>query len=112
MLYLPSTGASSIEPSRVSEIYRQQGLRVNSTRMSGETGLYHFLQLLTEHKLKVFGSLTNFVAEYRVGDLHTPLLQCCWALLVSGRQYMRAKPEPRFIEPLPPVYRGPNGWMI
>ncbi|HLY19978.1 MAG TPA: phage terminase large subunit, partial [Bryobacteraceae bacterium] len=110
ILHVPSITGWSIEKSRISELYRQQGLRVTGVKMGEETGVYHLWQLLAAQKLKVFNTLTRFLSEYRVGDEGAPLLQCCRALLVSGRHYMRARPEPEMYR-MPPPRPGPNSWM-
>ena len=111
-VHVPSFRGSSIEQHRVCELYRQQGLRVTSTRMREESGVYHLWQLLAAHQLKVFTTLTGFLSAYRVGDEGALLLQCCRALLVSGQHCSLSRPVPQPMRPLPQVYRGPNSWML
>jgi predicted phage terminase large subunit-like protein len=95
---------------RVVELYRQFGLNLQVSMPGEEAGLYRLLQLLASSKLKVFASLSGFLAEYRVGDEQSPLLLCCQSLVLS-RDRMRTRPVKK-PEPVPYVPSGDRGWMV
>jgi predicted phage terminase large subunit-like protein len=94
---------------RITRIYREQGLKIQNSIQAEEAGVYQLWQLLATNKLKVFASLSGFLAEYRIGDGLSPLLLCCHALLLSARECMRTKP----VKPaeLSFRYSGSHGWM-
>ena len=88
--------------------------------MNGASYRHQTRQLLLENRLKVFATLTGFLAEYRSfqRDEHgrmvtavAPLLACCHSLMVSGRSRMRPEKYP-YVPPLMPVYRGDRAWMV
>ena len=58
----------------------------------------------------MFASLSAFVAEYRIGDEQSPLLQCCYALILSGREQMRTQPVEDLTYDFYPNY-GNLSWM-
>jgi hypothetical protein len=70
-----------------------------------QAGLYQLRQLLAANKLKVFASLTGFLAEYRIGDEQSPLVLCCRSLVLN-RDLMRTKPVRRSDDMGPPT-----NWM-
>jgi hypothetical protein len=84
---------------------------VQTARLGEEAGVYHLLQLLKAQELKVFSSLSNFLAAYRTGDESALLLQCCYVLLVSCRHRRRSKLAPQQVNFLPSDYGGERGWM-
>ena len=101
---------SQAEKDRIAQIYREQGLKLQTSMPGEEAGVYQLWQLLASNKLKVFASLSGFLAEYRVGDEHSPLLLCCHALILSAGDCMRTKPvKGPVLQPY--VYTGRNAWM-
>ena len=93
---------------RIGQIYRELGLKIQGSFNAEKTGMYEVWQLLATNKLKVFASISGFLAEYRVGDERSPLLLCCRAL-IAYRQLMTTKPKPA---PIPsPVSGGDRSWM-
>jgi predicted phage terminase large subunit-like protein len=111
VVHAPSLKGSLAEKNNVTQLYREKGLRVHTARMGEEPGFYHLLQLLKAQKLKVFGSLNGFLSEYRTGDESALLLQCCYVLLASGRQYMRPKVAPQLVDSRSSVHWGERDWM-
>jgi len=111
VVHTPSFKGSLCEKNSLTQLYREQGLRVHTAHLGEETGIYHLLQLLKAQKLKVFNSLSDFLSAYRTGDESALLLQCCYALLVSGSHCMRPKVVPQLVNSMPSVYRGERGWM-
>jgi len=101
---------SKAEKERIARIYRDLGLKIHASHDAEEAAMYQLWQLLASNKLKVFASLSGFLAEYRVGDEGSPLMLCCHALMASGRQYMRTKPSPTPITYSPPF--GERSWMV
>jgi predicted phage terminase large subunit-like protein len=91
---------------RVASVYRAQGLDLYTSIAGEEASLYQFWERLETHKLKVFASLTGFLAAYRIGAEQTPLLLCCHTLIRHADR-MRTQPEE---EDLPAVYSGPRSW--
>ena len=65
-------------------MYRKLGLNVQIAPAAEEAGPYELLQLLTSNKFKVFGSLSRFLSEYRIGDEQSPLLLSCHALILCA----------------------------
>jgi predicted phage terminase large subunit-like protein len=85
---------SQAEKDAIAQLYRQLGLKIQQPSTQGEeVGIYQLWQLLATNKIKVFASLSGFLAEYRVGDEQSPLLLCCHALILSGRSRMRVQPS-------------------
>lgn len=76
---------------RIARLYRQLGLNVQISKGGEEASIYEVLQLLASNKLKVFASLSTFLAEYRIGDEQSALVLCCHALILC-RDRMRTKP--------------------
>jgi predicted phage terminase large subunit-like protein len=105
-----SSKGSKGEKDQIVRLYRELGLNVQTPVEGDEAGIYHFWQLLSSNKLKVFASLGGFLAEYRIGDEQSPLLLCCQSLLLSGRDRMRTKPV-KFLALQPRVCSGDRGWM-
>jgi len=83
---------SKAEKDQIARLYRELGVNVQNSTEGEEAGIYHFWQLLASNRLKAFASLSGFLAEYRIGDEQSPLLVCCQALLLAGRDRMRTKP--------------------
>jgi len=95
---------------KVVQLYRQLGLNIQISTQADDAGVYQVLQLLASNKLKVFASLSGFLAEYRIGEEQSPLLLGCQSLILS-RERMRTRPVNR-PSPLPRVYSGDRSWMI
>jgi predicted phage terminase large subunit-like protein len=110
VINLASVKGSMTDKDSIAECYREYGLRLEIATPGEEAGVYQLWQLLTTNKLKVFASLSAFVAEYRIGDEQSPIMQACHALILFGREQMRTKPvkDPDFV-----AYEsyGSLGWM-
>jgi hypothetical protein len=65
---------------KIAQLYRELGLNVQISTPGEEASVYQLLQLLDSNKLKVFASLSEFLAEYRIGGERSPLLLCCHSL--------------------------------
>jgi hypothetical protein len=59
-------GRSPNDGERLIELYRRAGLDIEPANNSVEAGIYEIRQRLLSGKLKVFKSLTNWLAEYRL----------------------------------------------
>lgn len=94
---------------QIAQIYRELGLKIHISMQGEEASVYQLWHLLASNKLKVFTSLSGFLAEYRIGDEESPLLLCCHALILSARELMRTKPVKARVRP--PVYTGKDAWM-
>ena len=105
-----NTTGSQTDRYRVIRLYRELGLRVQSSAEVDEAGAYQVLQLLASNKLKVFASLPGFLSEYRIGDEQSLLLLCCQSLILS-RDRMQTRPAAR---PMPTPYsrQGERAWMF
>jgi hypothetical protein len=96
----------------IAQIYHEAGLNIYAEQPGEEADAYQLLQMLAKNQIRVFASLTGFLAAYRTGDEEALLLLCCQAL-VRGRASMRTEPVPQqgpFGFP-PLVHGGPNAWM-
>jgi hypothetical protein len=111
LVHTPSFKGSLAEKHSVTRLYRNEGLQVHTAQLGEEAGVYHLRQLLGAQKLKVFGSLSGFLSDYRTGDEKALLLQCCFALLASSGHCMRAKPAPQSVNWRPQVHYGERSWM-
>ena len=111
VINLSSLKGSQAEKEKITQLYRELGLDLLIAIEAEDAGLFHLWQLLASNKLKVFASLSGFLAEYRMGDEQSPLLQGCHSLILSGCDRMRTKPVKRCEFELPSVYYGPRGWM-
>ena len=60
-----STGSNQVDGQRLIELYRAEGLDIEPADNSVEAGIYAIWQRLISGKLKVFQSLTNWLAEFR-----------------------------------------------
>jgi predicted phage terminase large subunit-like protein len=107
---LSALKGSQAEKNTIVHLYYELGLNIEIATAGEEAGVYQLWQLLALHQLKVFSSLSGFLAEYRIGHEQSPLLLSCHALLLSGRQCMRTKPIKATPE-LSYAHYGPNGWM-
>jgi predicted phage terminase large subunit-like protein len=103
-----SIKGSQADKDKIAQLYRQLGLRIQTSIQGEEVGIYQLWQLLASNKLKVFASLSGFFSEYRIGDEQSPLLLCCHSLIL-GRDRMRTKPVKAPIPP--PRHYGERSWM-
>ncbi len=110
VINVSSITGSQMEKYAIAQIYHELGLNIQTSAAGEEAAVYQLWQLLISNKLKVFASLSGFLAEYRIGDEQSPLLLCCHALILSGRARMRTKPVKA-----PALttrnYYGERGWM-
>jgi len=113
-------GPSQANRDQLLQLYRQRGLKLCVAADAEEAAIQETRQLLVDNKLKVFKSLPQFLAEYRVyrrgekgraGSGAEPLLTCCHALVVSGRQRMCTRPVKMVPVPLPSYSSGARSWM-
>lgn len=113
-----SSGSSQHDGARLVELYRACGLDVQFADNSVEAGIYTTWQRLVAGKLKVFRSLTNWIAEckrYRrdeKGKVVKTFDHCLDAgryVLMSGLSRAITKPVPE-IEAELSTY-GSTGWM-
>ena len=98
-----SQGSSQIDGRKLIDLYNDQGLNLFYAENAVETGIMKVWQRLSTGKLKVFNSLRNFFAEYRIyrrdekGKIvkeHDHLQDCVKYLLSSGLEVaMTAPPE-------------------
>jgi predicted phage terminase large subunit-like protein len=110
---LSRVGGSQLEKEGIVQLYREHHLNVQAAMSGEEAGRFQFWHLLAANKLKVFASLSRFLAEYRIGDEESPLLQCCHTLTFAGRHRLQRKPVYEARDPEIPVYsyRGEGSWM-
>ena len=59
-------GRSQRDGSQLIEIYKEEGLNIEMANNAVESGIYMVWQLLSTGQLKVFASLRNFIAEFRI----------------------------------------------
>jgi predicted phage terminase large subunit-like protein len=106
----------STDRHRVTQIYQELGLEVESSIAVEEAALFQFWRLLATNELKVFTSLTRFLEEYRIGDEQSALLVCAQAL-VSRLDLMRSVTESKrddddeFGMGSTSYHSGHSGWM-
>lgn len=88
-----SRGRSQKDGEQLMQIYRDLGLNIIEADNSRESGLYEVHQRLATGRLKVFGSLRNWLREYRIyrrdekGHIvkeHDHLMDATRYLVVSG----------------------------
>jgi len=59
-------GRSQVDGQNLYQLYINQGLNLFNANKSVEAGLYNVWQMLSTNKLKVFASLVNWFAEFRI----------------------------------------------
>ena len=115
-----SLGCSQVDGRRLIELYRGLGIPLTEADSAVEAGIYEVWQRLSSGRLKVFRSLTNWLAEYRlyrrdekgrVVKERDDLMDATRYLVVSfgaiARTERGPKPKPRFS---PGGLEG--GWMV
>ena len=114
VINLSAIKGSQAEKESIARLYRQLGLSIQIATQGEEASVYHLWQLLASNKLKMFASLSQLLAEYRIGDEQSPLLLCCHALVLSSSHRMRIKPIANSMatELRSRAYYGEKGWMI
>lgn len=94
-------GRSQEDGRQLFEIYTQLGLDLENANKSIEAGLYKVWQMLSTNRLKVFASLVNWFAEFRLyrrdenGHIvkeKDHLMDCTRYLVMSGLDRAIAKP--------------------
>ena len=91
MINLSALKGSQADKGTIIQLYNELGLNLAISSVGEEAGVYQLWQLLALHQLKVFTSLSGFLAAYRIDDEQSPLLLSCHALLLMGRACMRTK---------------------
>jgi len=110
LIHPSSIKGSQGERDTIARMYRKLGLNVQIAPAAEEAGPYELLQLLTSNKFKVFGSLSRFLSEYRIGDEQSPLLLSCHALILCASR-MITKRVPVAIPP-PRIDPDDRSWMV
>jgi phage terminase large subunit-like protein len=107
-------GRSQVDGTQLIQLYRECGLSLSPAANAVESGIYQVWQLLSSGKLKVFRSLNNWLAEFRlyqrdqdgkVVKQNDHLLDATRYFVMSGRDLMRTKPVEQ-----PPLT--PGLWVV
>jgi hypothetical protein len=115
-----ANGRNPVDGQRLIQLYRRHGLILQPIDNPIESGILEVWQRMRLGRLKVFASLSRYLEErrlYRRDEMGRVVkdrdnLQDAARCLVIGLNAMRTKPRRANREfYLPPVYRGPNGWM-
>jgi phage terminase large subunit-like protein len=94
-------GRTQSDGQQMIELYRGCGLDLQPAVNAVEAGLYQVWQLMSAGKLKVFRSLGNWLAEFRlyqrdnegrIVKQNDHLMDATRYLVMSGRELMRTKP--------------------
>ena len=94
-------GRSQVDGQQLANIYLNLGLDLTNANKSVEAGLYKVWQMLSTNRLKVFGSLLNWLAEFRIyrrdenGKIikeNDHLMDCMRYLVMSGLDRAIARP--------------------
>lgn len=111
-----SRGRNQTDGAQLLSQYRELGLDLMAADNAVEAGIYAVWQRLSGGRLKVFRSLQNWLAEYRlyrrdekgrVVKERDHLQDCTRYLCMSGLQRACVKPEP--VEPV--IYHGEQSWL-
>lgn len=111
-----SRGRNQTDGAQFLSQYRELGLDLMAADNAVEAGIYAVWQRLSGGRLKVFRSLQNWLAEYRlyrrdekgrVVKERDHLQDCTRYLCMSGLQRACVKPEP--VEPV--IYHGEQSWL-
>lgn len=112
-------GRGQVDGSQLSQMYTDLGLNLQFADNSREAGIYEVWERLSSGRLKVFKSLTNFRAEYRVyrrdekGRIVKENDHLCDALrylIMTGLDIAKAKPIVRPISQ--DAQYSETGWMV
>ena len=99
-----SKGRSQKDGEQLMTLYRNAGLHIETAFNGVEAGIYACDQLMHAGKLKAFNSLSNFYSELRayrrdkdgkVVKERDHAMDATRYLIMSGRDRMRAKPQPQ-----------------
>lgn len=94
-------GRSQIDGQNLADIYLNLGLDLTNANKAVEAGLYKVWQMLSTNRLKVFKSLVNWLAEFRIyrrdenGKIvkeNDHLMDCMRYLIMSGLDRAIARP--------------------
>lgn len=94
---------STVDGSQLLLLYREEGLMIWPADNSIKAGIYKVGQMLESGQLKVFNTLRNWLAEYRVyrrdedGKIvkkNDHLMDATRYLMMTGLQYMNTIPDP------------------
>ena len=94
-------GRTQNDGEQLIQLYRNCGLTLSPAKNAVEAGIYQVWQLMSSGKLKVFRSLGNWLAEFRlyqrdtdghVVKAHDHLMDATRYLAMSGLPLMRTKP--------------------
>jgi phage terminase large subunit-like protein len=92
-------GRSQEDGKQLFNIYTGLGLDIVNANKSVESGLYKVWQMLSTNQIKVFGSLVNFLSEFRIYRrdengkiIKDKLMDCIRYLIMSGLDRAIAKP--------------------
>jgi len=120
-----SRGRSQVDGRRLIADYRDLGLHINEAQNAVEAGIYAVWERLSAGRIKVFRTLQNFLAEYRlyrrddkgrVVKSNDHLMDCLRYGVVSGRRQGlvdpgKAKPPAPDPFSVDGAYHSPTGWM-
>jgi hypothetical protein len=115
-----ANGRNQADGYRLMQMYRNLGVSLVPLDNTLESGILNVAQRMHSGRLKVFPSLSKYLAERRLYscDENNQIvkdhdrLQDAARCLVSGISRMRTKPKPAQLQPRRlPVYHGPHGWM-
>jgi phage terminase large subunit-like protein len=116
-----SRASSQSDGQQMLELYRREGLKLQTAVNAVEAGIYKVWQMLSAGKLKVFRTCGSWLSEYRyyqrdeegkVIKKNDHLMDATRYLIVSGLSVMTVQPEPE------PQYvdnrhlYGESGWMM
>jgi Bacteriophage terminase large (ATPase) subunit and inactivated derivatives len=97
-------GRSQIDGQQLLQSYKDLGLHLSLANNGVESGIYEVWQRLSSGRLKVFGSLSNFVTEYmmyrrdekgRIIKENDHLMDCVRYLIAAEAKLWKYKTEPR-----------------
>jgi hypothetical protein len=115
-----ANGRNQADGYRVMQMYRNLGVTLGPLDNTLESGILNVAQRMNSGRLKVFPSLSKYLAERRLYScdersqivMDHDRLQDAARCLVTGISRMRTKPKPAQLQPRRfPVYHGPQGWM-
>jgi phage terminase large subunit-like protein len=114
-----SLGSSQIDGRTLMEMYGRLGLRLEPAVNAVEAGLTEVWNMMVSGRLRVQEHLHPWRSEFRkyhrdekgkIVKAHDHLMDATRYLLVSGRDYLRVKPQPQLYSG-PAIHQGAGGWM-